>query len=96
MGRRHGLLLRPSLPIGQGELLREGTDLALVAIGVTVVPAMRAAERLAQEGISAAVINARFVKPLDRAPDHASRQTSQMSVDCGGRLPHGRLWIRGA
>jgi 1-deoxy-D-xylulose-5-phosphate synthase len=54
-----------ALPIGQGELLREGTDVALVAIGVTVVLAMRAAERLAQDGISAAVINARYVKPLD-------------------------------
>src|SRR6266568_3971310 len=58
--------LYPSaLPIGQGELLREGKDLALIAIGVTVQPAMRAAERLADEGISVAVVNARFVKPLD-------------------------------
>ena len=53
------------LPLGKGELLREGTDIALVAIGVTVHQAAAAAERLAQEGISAAVINARFVKPLD-------------------------------
>ncbi len=53
------------LPLGKGELLREGTDIALVAIGVTVHQAVTAAERLAQEGISAAVINARFVKPLD-------------------------------
>src|SRR5881396_707615 len=54
-----------TIPIGQGELLREGTDLALVAIGITVLPALEAAERLADEGISAAVVNARFVKPLD-------------------------------
>ncbi len=54
-----------ALPLGKGELLREGTDIALVAIGVTVHQAEAAAERLAQEGISAAVINARFVKPLD-------------------------------
>ncbi|HNA27466.1 MAG TPA: 1-deoxy-D-xylulose-5-phosphate synthase, partial [Nitrospira sp.] len=54
-----------TLPIGKGELLREGTDVAIVAIGVTVWPAMKAAERLAQEGISAAVVNARFAKPLD-------------------------------
>jgi 1-deoxy-D-xylulose-5-phosphate synthase len=54
-----------ALPIGKGELLREGTDVAIVAIGVTVWPAVKAAERLAQEGISAAVINARFAKPLD-------------------------------
>ncbi len=54
-----------ALPLGKGELLREGTDIALVAIGVTVHPAVAAAERLAQKGISAAVVNARFVKPLD-------------------------------
>ena len=55
------------LPIGRGELLREGSDIGLLAIGVTVVPALRAADRLAEEGISAAVLNARFVKPLDHA-----------------------------
>ena len=56
-----------ALPIGRGELLREGQDVALVAIGITVLPALQAAERLAEEGISAAVVNARFVKPLDHA-----------------------------
>ena len=53
------------LPLGQGELLRDGDDVALVAVGVMVHHALEAAERLSQEGISAAVINARFVKPLD-------------------------------
>ncbi|MDD9821145.1 MAG: 1-deoxy-D-xylulose-5-phosphate synthase [Nitrospira sp.] len=53
------------LPLGKGVLLREGTDIALVAIGVMVHKAVEAAERLEQEGISAAVMNARFVKPLD-------------------------------
>jgi 1-deoxy-D-xylulose-5-phosphate synthase len=53
------------LPIGRGELLREGTSLALVALGSTVGPALAAAERLAEEGLDAAVIDARFVKPLD-------------------------------
>ncbi len=54
-----------ALPIGKGELLREGTDVAIMAIGVMVSQAMRAAERLSEQGISAAVVNARFVKPLD-------------------------------
>ncbi len=54
-----------ALPLGKGELLRGGTDVALVAIGVSVHQAMEAAERLEQEGISAAVVNARFVKPID-------------------------------
>jgi 1-deoxy-D-xylulose-5-phosphate synthase len=54
-----------TLPIGKGELLREGDDLVILAVGATVRPALHAAERLAEEGISAAVVNARFVKPLD-------------------------------
>ena len=53
------------LPMGKGELLREGTDVAIVAVGVSVWPALKAAEQLSQEGLSTAVINARFVKPLD-------------------------------
>jgi 1-deoxy-D-xylulose-5-phosphate synthase len=55
------------LPIGRGELLREGTDLTIAAIGSSVLPAERAAEMLEERGISATVINARFVKPLDEA-----------------------------
>jgi len=54
-----------SLPIGKGELLREGADLTIVAIGSTVMPAFKAAEQLAEQGINAGVINARFIKPLD-------------------------------
>ncbi len=54
-----------ALPIGTAELLRDGTDVAIVAVGVTVWPAVKAAERLAEEGISASVVNGRFVKPLD-------------------------------
>lgn len=53
------------LPVGRGEVLRDGRDLAIVAIGNMVHPAVEAAGRLASEGIQAAVINARFVKPLD-------------------------------
>jgi 1-deoxy-D-xylulose-5-phosphate synthase len=55
-----------ALPIGKGELLREGSDLALVAIGTLVLPALAVAARLGEEGISCAVLNARFIKPLDR------------------------------
>ena len=53
------------LPIGKGELLREGSDLTIIAIGSTVMPAVKAAEQLAEQGISAGVVNARFIKPLD-------------------------------
>lgn len=55
-----------ALEIGKGELLREGKDLLIVGIGNTVIPALRAAVDLSQLGIDAAVVNARFVKPLDR------------------------------
>ncbi len=53
------------LPIGEGELLRPGKDLVLVAYGTMVGASMKAADMLAAKGIQAAVINARFAKPLD-------------------------------
>ena len=55
-----------ALEIGKGELLADGSDLVIVAVGVTVLPALKAREILKERGISAGVINARFVKPLDR------------------------------
>jgi 1-deoxy-D-xylulose-5-phosphate synthase len=55
------------LPIGRGEVIQEGADLTILAIGATVLPSIRAAEILARDGIEAAVINARFVKPLDES-----------------------------
>jgi 1-deoxy-D-xylulose-5-phosphate synthase len=54
-----------SLPIGKGEVLRNGNDLLVLAIGNRVQPALDAAEILADSGISTTVVNARFVKPLD-------------------------------
>lgn len=54
------------IPIGTGETLAEGDDVAIIAIGITVLPALEAARTLAEKGIRAMVINARFVKPLDR------------------------------
>ena len=53
------------LPIGKGELLRPGEDLLLVAYGTMVATALTTADALAARGIRAAVINARFAKPLD-------------------------------
>ena len=54
------------LEIGKAEILKEGSDMALIAIGNVVHPALAAAERLEKEGIKASVINARFIKPLDK------------------------------
>jgi 1-deoxy-D-xylulose-5-phosphate synthase len=54
------------LPLGRGEILRHGRDGAIFAIGTMVYPALAAAETLAEEGVDLTVVNARFVKPLDR------------------------------
>ncbi|HOG94130.1 MAG TPA: transketolase C-terminal domain-containing protein, partial [Opitutaceae bacterium] len=55
------------LPLGQAELLRDGDDIALWAIGPMVAQALKLADQLALEHqLSVAVVNARFVKPLDR------------------------------
>lgn len=51
--------------IGKGVLLREGTDVTIVASGITVASSLEAAEKLAAEGISAEVINIHTIKPLD-------------------------------
>jgi 1-deoxy-D-xylulose-5-phosphate synthase len=53
------------LPIGEGELLRPGSDLLLVAYGTMVATAEKVSQQLETRGIRAAVINARFAKPLD-------------------------------
>lgn len=54
------------LPVGKGELLRDGRDLCVLAVGSRVYPCLEAAEELEQEhGLKIAVFNARFVKPLD-------------------------------
>ncbi|HGJ64640.1 TPA: 1-deoxy-D-xylulose-5-phosphate synthase, partial [bacterium] len=55
-----------SLPIGKAELIKDGNDILLLAIGSMVYPAIQSAENLEKEGISTAVVNARFVKPLNR------------------------------
>jgi len=54
------------LEVGKAEILREGKDVAIIAVGSTVHPSMEAAEELKKKGIDAAVVNSRFVKPLDR------------------------------
>ncbi len=53
------------LEVGRAEVMREGEDAAILAVGTMVYRALEAAEALADEGIEAAVVNARFIKPLD-------------------------------
>jgi 1-deoxy-D-xylulose-5-phosphate synthase len=54
-----------SIPIGASEQLRAGGDVALIALGTMVLPALQAAELLEREGILATVVNARFASPVD-------------------------------
>jgi len=57
----------PAVPYGTWEVLRRGKDGAILAVGTMVLPAVAAAELLAADGIDCAVINCRFLKPLDLA-----------------------------
>ncbi len=64
------------LPIGKSEILRHGNDIAILAIGSMVAPAMDAARELTAKGIEATVVNARFVKPIDK----------EMVIDLANRI----------
>jgi 1-deoxy-D-xylulose-5-phosphate synthase len=68
-GRTNSSLSFSALPLheGEAEILRDGSAIALVALGSTVRHALMASERLEKEGISALVANMRFVKPMDTA-----------------------------
>ena len=55
-----------ALPIGEAELLRDGDDAVVVVLGTLAHEALEAAAELASSGISVAVLNARFAKPIDR------------------------------
>ena len=65
-----------SIPLGEGEIIRNGDDIVILAIGVTVQAALEAARELALKGIEATVVNARFAKPLD----------SGLILDLAGRI----------
>ena len=78
------------LPIGQAEVLREGMDVTLVGFGTSVAECLRAADILDESGIDAAVINARFAKPLDEqlllryARETGGIVTAEENVRAGG------------
>jgi len=55
------------LPVGKGETVREGKDVAILAIGNMVSQSLKAADLLAKDGIEAEVLNMRYVKPIDEA-----------------------------
>lgn len=67
-GSGPGAKLDPALqelPIGKGEVLRRGEDVAILALGATVYPALEAAAALSKSGVECTVVNARFASPLD-------------------------------
>jgi len=78
------------LPIGMAETLRRGSDVAILAVGSMVLSAERAADTLADDNLSATVINARFVKPLDKslilklARSHGAIVTVEENTATGG------------
>ncbi len=53
------------IPLGKGKMVREGKDIAILAVGDRVLPSLAIADRLSESGVSAEVVNMRFVKPLD-------------------------------
>lgn len=55
----------PELRIGKAEMLADGMDIAIIAIGNAVYPAVKAGEMLRMDGVSPCIINARFIKPID-------------------------------
>ena len=81
-----GVDLEPTLrklPIGKGEILRDGEDVAILAIGTMVMPALEAAAKLSKQGVEATVVNARFAKPLDAEliTDIASRIKRLVTIE---------------
>ena len=55
----------PEIEMGSWEVLREGSDVALLATGTMVLPAVAAADLLLEQGVRATVVNCRFIKPMD-------------------------------
>jgi 1-deoxy-D-xylulose-5-phosphate synthase len=78
------------LPVGCGEVLREGDDLLIVAYGAMVKPALDTATLLEEAGFSATVVNARFLRPLDEALIHPlARRIGRVVTMEEGALPGG-------
>ncbi len=71
----------PRFQLGKADMLRDGTDVTLVACGLMVERSLRAAEALEAEGISARVLNMATIRPLDEAAlEAAARETGAIVV----------------
>lgn len=73
------------VPFGTWDVLRNGRDLCILAVGTMVLPALDAAQELAARGIDATVVNCRYLKPYDRAvfEDVVSRHEAILTVEEG-------------
>ena len=79
------------MQLGGSRVLREGSDITLVACGIEVDQALKAAEKLAEQGVSAEVIDAYSVKPLDEAAVLASAAKTGRVVTCEEHNVNGGL-----
>ena len=79
------------LEIGKGEVLREGADCLLLALGATVYPSLEAAALLEQDGIQVTVVNSRFVAPLDEELIGTLARHHRCRGDGGGECRGRRL-----
>lgn len=82
-GKAVGVQEDPNLhliPIGEAEIVKQGNDFTIVALGSMVEPSLEAAKALEEEGFSVGVINARFAKPLDRRLGEAAAATGKVLV----------------
>ena len=77
--------------LGGSRVLREGTDVTLIACGIEVDQALKAAEKLAEQGVSAEVIDAYSVKPLDEKTVLASAAKTVRVVTCEEHSINGGL-----
>ena len=75
------------LPIGKANTLRRGSDVTVVAFSIMVGRALEAADRLAEQGISAEVINLRSIRPLDIATIVESVKKTSRLVTCEEGFP---------
>ncbi len=87
----------PAVEYGTWETLREGSDVALLATGTMVLPALRAAEQLAAAGIDATIVNCRFIKPLDEEMLRAlfPRHTVALTLEEGTVVNGFGAYVRG-
>ena len=75
------------IPIGRAKIEREGADVTIVAFSIMVGKALEAAEKLAEQGIDAEVINLRTIRPLDRHTILESVKKTNRIVSCEEGFP---------